>query len=108
MVMSLQVREWRKRRGMSLEKLAEAAGISRSYLNEIELGKKTANENRMRQIARALDVRVEDLLAPRERRELEETLLRLLEQLPPDEQRKLIRIAEALAASNDVPPTPTQ
>lgn len=106
--MTLQIKEWRKKRGLSLERLAEAAGISRSYLNEIELGTKTANEQRMRQIAKALDVRVEDLLASRERRELESTLLQLLDRLPEEEQRKLIRIAEALAASNDAPPTPTQ
>lgn len=60
--MKLRIREIRQARGLTLEALAEMAGISRSYLNELELGAKTINANRLDQVARALSVRVEDLI----------------------------------------------
>ena len=49
---------------MTLEQLAEKAGISRSYLNELELGAKTINATRLDQVARALNVATIDLIEP--------------------------------------------
>jgi len=60
--MKLRIRDLRKAAGLTLEQLSERAGISRSYLNELELGAKTINANRLEQVARALDVRIEDLI----------------------------------------------
>lgn len=59
--MKLRIRELRQATGLNIEQLAEKAGISRSYLNELEIGAKVINANRLEQIARALSVRVEDL-----------------------------------------------
>jgi len=59
--MKFRIRELRKQRRLTLVELAEKAGISRSYLNELELGAKTINAARLEQVARALDVPVEDL-----------------------------------------------
>ncbi|MGP9790668.1 XRE family transcriptional regulator [Roseinatronobacter sp. NSM] len=60
--MKLRIRKIRQAMGLTLEQLATTAGISRSYLNELELGAKTINANRLDQVARALSVRVEDLI----------------------------------------------
>ncbi|PWE48456.1 transcriptional regulator [Thioclava sp. NG1] len=61
-LMKLRIREIRKSKGLTLDLLAEKAGISRSYLNELELGAKTINVNRLSQVAKALEVSAEDLI----------------------------------------------
>jgi DNA-binding Xre family transcriptional regulator len=55
------VRIWREHRGMTGKALAEAAGVTASYLSEIENGKKPGSFDTMARIARALAVRMEDL-----------------------------------------------
>lgn len=59
--MKLTIRQHRNNKGLTLEQLAERAGISRSYLTELELGAKTINANRLEQIAKAMNLRVIDL-----------------------------------------------
>lgn len=53
---------WRERRGLTLGALAEAAGVSKSYLSEIESGKKPGSANAWHGLARALNVRIETLI----------------------------------------------
>lgn len=60
--MRFRIRELRHAKGLTLESLADMAGISRSYLNELELGAKTINANRLDQVARALGVAATDLI----------------------------------------------
>jgi DNA-binding Xre family transcriptional regulator len=55
------VRIWREHRRMTGKALAEAAGITASYLSEIENGRKPGSFDAMARIARALAVRMEDL-----------------------------------------------
>lgn len=57
--MNNKVREYRKKRKMSQEKLAEISGISRTTLSDIECQKKTVTTNlTMQKIADALGVKV--------------------------------------------------
>lgn len=51
----------RKYRGMTQGALAEAAGISRPYLTEIETGRKDGSIRALKSIAGALDVSLEIL-----------------------------------------------
>lgn len=60
--MRLAIHRHRKAQGLTLEALAERAGISRSYLNELENGSKVANARRLQQIANALGIQVTDLI----------------------------------------------
>jgi transcriptional regulator with XRE-family HTH domain len=53
---------WRAHRGLKQNALAEAAGISKTYLSEIEAGKKPGSVSAMAAIARALRVGIEDLV----------------------------------------------
>jgi transcriptional regulator with XRE-family HTH domain len=58
-------RRMRKRRNelsMTLQELAEIIQASRSYLNQIELGKKNVTLDMTNKIAKALDVPVAELL----------------------------------------------
>ena len=57
-----RIRNFRKHRKMTQEALAEAADLSASYLSHIETGTKTASLTAMRQIADALEIRLEELL----------------------------------------------
>lgn len=61
-IMRLRIRSLRQSANLTLEQLAERAGISRSYLNELELGAKTINALRLEQVAKALNVTTTDLI----------------------------------------------
>jgi DNA-binding XRE family transcriptional regulator len=56
------LRVWREHRGLTTTALADAAGLARSYLTEIETGRKPGSVAAYRALAAALDVTVDDLL----------------------------------------------
>lgn len=53
---------WRERLKLTQGDLAAGAGISKSYLSEIESGKKPGSTVALQRLARVLRVRIEDLL----------------------------------------------
>lgn len=53
---------WRKRRGLTQAALAQAAGISQPYLAGLEQAKRKGNPELLLRLARALSVRMEDLV----------------------------------------------
>lgn len=57
-----RVREVRKTKGISQEKLAELAGIDRSYMGNIERGEKNVTLKKVYEICDALRVNVHDLI----------------------------------------------
>lgn len=57
-----RVREVRKAKGISQEKLAELAGIDRSYMGNIERGEKNVTLKKVYEICDALGVNVHDLI----------------------------------------------
>ena len=61
------VRIWREHRAVSSQALAETAGISRSYIAEIEGHKKPGSIAAYRRMATALGVTVDDLVPARPR-----------------------------------------
>ncbi|HEY0744699.1 MAG TPA: XRE family transcriptional regulator [Chryseosolibacter sp.] len=56
LIMGLKLRQLRVDKGMSLAELAEATGISISYLNEIEKGKKLPKPDKISVLANTLEV----------------------------------------------------
>jgi transcriptional regulator with XRE-family HTH domain len=60
--MDLRIKEFRLSRGLTVEQLAEKVGMSKSYVSEIENGKKQANGRRLEAFALALGVRPADLI----------------------------------------------
>jgi transcriptional regulator with XRE-family HTH domain len=62
------LRRLRVRRGLSLERLAQASGVSRAMLSQVELGRSTPTINVVWRIAHALEVPFSALLAGREAR----------------------------------------
>ena len=59
------VKVWREHRGLTVEALAKAAGISKPYLSQIENGKRHGTMRVLKAIAKALDVPL-DVLAEAE------------------------------------------
>jgi DNA-binding XRE family transcriptional regulator len=57
------IRVWRANRGLTREALAAAAGVSPSYLTEIETGRKPGSLDAMMKLAAALRVPLDDIAA---------------------------------------------
>lgn len=56
------VQKYRKRQKLSQEKLAELAGVHRTYIGMIERAEKNITLCNMEKIAEALQVKIQDLL----------------------------------------------
>ena len=50
------VREWRKRRGLSQEELALETGMKRSYVSDVERGTRNPSVKALERLAHALQV----------------------------------------------------
>jgi ribosome-binding protein aMBF1 (putative translation factor) len=57
------VKVWREKRGLSQRELAEQAGVSSSYLAEIETGKKPGSAEALRKLSRVLVIPMENLVS---------------------------------------------
>ena len=57
-----RVREVRKSKGISQERLAEMAGIDRSYMGNIERGEKNITLKKAYEICDALDIEIQGLV----------------------------------------------
>jgi len=62
----LAVRLWRARRGISQEKLAERAGLHRTYISDVERGSRNVSLSCIDRLAAALDLSFADLFATME------------------------------------------
>ena len=57
------VKVWREKRGLSQRALADKAGVSTSYLAEIETGKKPGSADTLRKLSRVLAIPTENLVS---------------------------------------------
>ncbi|KAA6329426.1 HTH-type transcriptional regulator SutR [termite gut metagenome] len=65
-IFGTNVQKYRKERQLSQEKLAEIAGVHRTYIGMIERAEKNITLCNMEKIAKALNVEIKDLLEKRE------------------------------------------
>jgi len=56
------IKVWREYRGFTQQQLADAAGISKPYLSQIETGKRTGATEVLSAIAKALDVSLDEIV----------------------------------------------
>lgn len=59
--LGLKIKELRKAKGLSQEKLANLAEIDRTYLPAIEKGERNVSIEVVEKLAKALDVKIKDL-----------------------------------------------
>ena len=71
-ILAIKVKRLRKQRGLTLGEVSQAAGLSVSYLAEIEGGKKYPKPDRIVQIASALDGSYDELTSSRLERDFDE------------------------------------
>jgi len=64
-IVGMKVNDYRTKKGISLKDLAQQSGLSTSYINEIEKGKKFPKIEKMIQLAKGLDVPYETLTSTR-------------------------------------------
>jgi XRE family transcriptional regulator, fatty acid utilization regulator len=64
-ILAFKMRSFRRRNGRSLTEIARGAGISVSYLSEIENGRKFPKPEKLVQLASILGVGYEELVSPR-------------------------------------------
>ena len=57
-----RVRDVRKKKGISQEKLAELSNIDRSYMGNIERGEKNITLKKVYEICDALDIEIKEML----------------------------------------------
>ncbi len=95
----MRIKEIRKMRGLTQEQLAEAAGMSRSHLAEIEGGKRPPNTRRMEAIAKVLRVAPADLFPLRKDDAGTEELVETFRRLSPEDRAQIIRLARMMAGS---------
>ena len=58
---SHSVRAWREHRGLTLQALADAAGISKAYVSQIEGGKRAGTAATVKKLAKVLRVPLDAL-----------------------------------------------
>ncbi len=98
MASRLRIKELREAKGWTGDVLAERVGVSRSYLSEIETGKKTVNIRRLSAIASALGVSVPDLIEVPEGELGASKLLKNHLAMSPADQEMLLMLSRRLAA----------
>ncbi len=63
LIFGLKVKQVRMNKGLSLFKLSKMTGLSKSYLNEIEKGKKYPKTDKILNLAEALEIGYDDLVS---------------------------------------------
>ncbi|WP_296591107.1 helix-turn-helix transcriptional regulator [Roseibium sp.] len=90
--------EWRKKHGMTSESLAEASGIQRSLLSQLETGSKRVNVDHLLLLARVFNCHPGDLMRSPEDDFSE--LSKLFEGIPETEREKALKLLSAFSEDN--------
>ena len=94
-----KVRELRKSRGLSQEKLAEKAGLHYTYIGAVERGEKNISLQNIEKIAKALDTDIAELftfLRQMKKNRIFEEIVNLLSSRRPKELKTVLRVIKAL------------
>ena len=99
--MKYRIREHRKKRGWTLDQLAEAVGTSKGYLSDLERGNRNGGIDMLRAIAQALRVTEGEIFTAEteeERAMLDHVAI--YQQLSPEDQRAIAKMARGLLSQS--------
>jgi len=71
LIFGLKIKHYRNKRNITATQLADDAGLSVSYLNEIEKGKKYPKADKIAALSTVLDVKYDELVSLKMPKELE-------------------------------------
>lgn len=91
------IRQWRKHRNLTQERLAGLVEMTASSISQIESGKQGYTDQTLAAIAHALNCEAADLLA-RDPTKPEYQLWRIINGLNKDQQAQALRVLKALAS----------
>lgn len=87
-------REWRKSKGLNLERAAERIGMAVSHLSDLEKGKRRWNQDHLEAFARAYGIDWEDLFW---NPEIGPPIWRIFNNIPAESREQAAKILETFA-----------
>ena len=96
-----RIREARREKGWSQEKLSEEIDVAIAYISRVERGAQV-NLKRLAQISKVLDVPIEKLVggtAPKSPNYLDKDLYRVLVECSPEKQKLIYNIAKIVSGA---------
>jgi transcriptional regulator with XRE-family HTH domain len=93
------LREWRKHRGYTQERLAEMIGTSKGYLSDLERGVRRWNQDLLEQLAEALRCSPSHLITV-DPTQGEETLWSIYDTLTPVQRRQAMAVIKAIKSES--------
>ena len=100
-LIGIRIREIRKRKQLTQGKLAEASGLSDSYISKVECGAKASLESLL-QIANVLDVTLSDIVVGNQKKttfDMNTEFMQLIADCNNYERRMIYEVAEATKKS---------
>ena len=96
--MKLRLKELRKKKGLTVQQLADAVGLSKSYVSDIENGKRQANSVRLHKFAEALGCTVFEIINDESMSDDAKELLDSFQLMSDEDRGAIIQIAQAFRA----------
>lgn len=95
-----RIREARKKAGITQEELSEILDVTVGFISRMERGKTEVNLKRLGQIARILDIPLEELVSgttPDSEKYLDKDLAKIYENCDADQQKLIYNVAKIIA-----------
>lgn len=91
-----RIRELREMRGLTVNRLANMAGLSQSFLREIELGNKTPTVETLSYFCDALEISLAEFFSGEEKSEINPVLKTSLCRLSEEQQMRLAEFLNSM------------
>ncbi len=97
-LLGLKVKEFRKLRKITQEKLSEIVGVDNGYISKLEVGQNFPSITTLEKIANALNVELYELFQYTSIKEndFKEEILKIYDKLSKEKQLTLYRVAKAM------------
>ena len=95
-----RIREARKKAGITQEELSEILDVTVGFISRMERGRTEVNLKRLGQIARILDIPLEELVSgttPDSEKYLDKDLAKIYENCDADQQKLIYNVAKIIA-----------
>ena len=98
-LLGARIKELRKARGLSQDRLSEKVGIDPKHLSRIEVGNSYPSLDTLEKIAQALGVQAKDLfefVQERTNKELQGSITTMLKEASPENLRTILKVVRAI------------